>query len=53
MKPILGSIVALITLHPDGSVDYDTLPLVDWQHRRRHQLHRRGWHHRRIAHRFG
>ncbi|MDE1997567.1 MAG: 4-hydroxy-tetrahydrodipicolinate synthase [Burkholderiales bacterium] len=32
MKPILGSIVALITpLHPDGSVDYDTLrKLVDW-----------------------
>lgn len=32
MKPILGSIVALITpLHPDGTVDYDTLrKLVDW-----------------------
>ncbi len=32
MKPILGSIVALITpLHEDGSVDYDSLrKLVDW-----------------------
>ena len=32
MKPILGSIVALITpLHDDGSVDYDTLrKLIDW-----------------------
>lgn len=32
MKPILGSIVALITpLHADGSVDYDTLrKLVEW-----------------------
>ncbi len=32
MKPILGSIVALITpMHPDGSVDYETLRrLIDW-----------------------
>ena len=32
MKPILGSIVALITpMHEDGSVDYDTLrSLIDW-----------------------
>ncbi len=32
MKPILGSIVALITpLHEDGSVDFDTLrKLIDW-----------------------
>jgi 4-hydroxy-tetrahydrodipicolinate synthase len=32
MKPIVGSIVALITpLHEDGSVDYDTLRrLIDW-----------------------
>jgi 4-hydroxy-tetrahydrodipicolinate synthase len=32
MKPILGSIVALITpMHDDGSVDYDTLRrLIDW-----------------------
>ena len=32
MKPILGSIVALITpLHEDGSVDYPTLrKLIDW-----------------------
>ena len=32
MKPIVGSIVALVTpMHEDGSVDYDTLRrLVDW-----------------------
>ncbi len=32
MKPIFGSIVALVTpMHEDGSVDYDTLrKLVDW-----------------------
>jgi 4-hydroxy-tetrahydrodipicolinate synthase len=32
MKPILGSIVALVTpMHPDGSVDYDALRrLIDW-----------------------
>jgi len=32
MKPILGSIVALITpMHTDGSIDYDTLRrLIDW-----------------------
>jgi 4-hydroxy-tetrahydrodipicolinate synthase len=32
MKPILGSIVALITpMHSDGSVDYETLRrLIDW-----------------------
>ena len=32
MKPITGSIVALITpMHEDGSVDYDTLrSLIDW-----------------------
>ena len=32
MKPIVGSIVALITpMHEDGSVDYDTLRrLIDW-----------------------
>ena len=32
MKPIVGSIVALVTpLHEDGSVDYETLrKLVDW-----------------------
>ena len=32
MKPILGSIVALITpMHADGSVDYETLRrLIDW-----------------------
>ena len=32
MKPILGSIVALVTpMHDDGSVDYDTLrKLIDW-----------------------
>ncbi len=32
MKPIFGSIVALVTpLHTDGSVDYDTLrKLIDW-----------------------
>ncbi len=32
MKPIVGSIVALVTpMHPDGSVDYDALRrLVDW-----------------------
>ena len=32
MKPIVGSIVALITpMHEDGSVDYDTLrKLIDW-----------------------
>ena len=32
MKPILGSIVALITpMHDDGSVDYDALRrLIDW-----------------------
>ena len=32
MKPIVGSIVALVTpMHPDGSVDYDGLRrLVDW-----------------------
>ena len=32
MKPILGSIVALITpMHPDGSVDYDALRrLIEW-----------------------
>lgn len=32
MKPIFGSIVALITpLFEDGSVDYDTLrKLIDW-----------------------
>jgi 4-hydroxy-tetrahydrodipicolinate synthase len=32
MKPIVGSIVALITpFHPDGSIDYDTLrSLIDW-----------------------
>lgn len=32
MKPITGSIVALVTpLHDDGSVDYDTLRrLIDW-----------------------
>ena len=32
MKPILGSIVALITpMHDDGSVDYETLRrLIDW-----------------------
>lgn len=32
MKPIVGSIVALITpMHADGSVDYDTLrTLIDW-----------------------
>ncbi len=32
MKPILGSIVALITpMHDDGSVDYDALrSLIDW-----------------------
>ncbi|MDE2398513.1 MAG: 4-hydroxy-tetrahydrodipicolinate synthase [Burkholderiales bacterium] len=32
MKPIVGSIVALVTpMHPDGSVDYDTLRrLIDW-----------------------
>jgi 4-hydroxy-tetrahydrodipicolinate synthase len=33
MKPILGSIVALVTpMHDDGSVDFDTLrKLIDWQ----------------------
>jgi 4-hydroxy-tetrahydrodipicolinate synthase len=32
MKPIVGSIVALVTpMHEDGSVDYDTLRrLIDW-----------------------
>jgi 4-hydroxy-tetrahydrodipicolinate synthase len=32
MKPIFGSIVALVTpMHPDGSVDYDSLrKLIDW-----------------------
>ena len=32
MKPIVGSIVALITpMHEDGSVDYDALRrLIDW-----------------------
>ena len=32
MKPIVGSIVALVTpMHPDGSVDHDALRrLVDW-----------------------
>ncbi len=32
MKPITGSIVALVTpMHEDGSVDYDTLrSLMDW-----------------------
>lgn len=32
MKPIVGSIVALVTpMHEDGSVDYDTLrKLIDW-----------------------
>ncbi len=32
MKPIFGSIVALVTpMHADGSVDYDTLrKLIDW-----------------------
>ena len=32
MRPIVGSIVALITpMHEDGSVDYDTLRrLIDW-----------------------
>ena len=32
MKPILGSIVALVTpMHDDGSIDYDTLrKLIDW-----------------------
>ncbi|MGC4062905.1 MAG: 4-hydroxy-tetrahydrodipicolinate synthase [Aquabacterium sp.] len=32
MKPIFGSIVALVTpMHPDGSVDYDSLrALIDW-----------------------
>jgi len=32
MKPIVGSIVALVTpMHPDGSVDYDGLRrLIDW-----------------------
>ncbi len=32
MKPILGSIVALITpMHPDGSIDYDALRrLIEW-----------------------
>ena len=36
MKPILGSIVALITpMHEDGSVDFDTLrKLIDWQDRK-------------------
>src|SRR4051812_42779744 len=33
MKPITGSIVALVTpMHDDGSVDYDALRrLIDWQ----------------------
>ena len=32
MKPIIGSIVALVTpMHEDGSIDYDTLrKLIDW-----------------------
>ena len=32
MKPIVGSIVALVTpLHDDGAVDYDGLRrLIDW-----------------------
>jgi 4-hydroxy-tetrahydrodipicolinate synthase len=32
MKPLLGSIVALVTpMHPDGAVDYDSLRrLIDW-----------------------
>ena len=32
MKPIVGSIVALVTpMHEDGSVDYDSLRrLIDW-----------------------
>ena len=33
MKPIVGSIVALVTpMHEDGTVDYDGLrTLIDWQ----------------------
>ena len=33
MKPIVGSIVALVTpMHEDGTVDYDGLrSLIDWQ----------------------
>ena len=32
MKPITGSIVALVTpMHDDGSIDYDALRrLIDW-----------------------
>ena len=51
MKPITGSIVALVTpMHDDGSVDYPALRrLIDWHIDEGTRLHRRGRHHRRIA----
>ena len=51
MKPITGSIVALVTpMHDDGSVDYRRAAQADrLAHRRRHRLHRRRRHHRRVA----
>ena len=51
MKPITGSIVALVTpMRDDGSVDYDALAPPDrLARRRRHAMHRRRRHDRRVA----
>ena len=55
MKPIVGSIVALVTpMREDGSVDYDALrALIDWHIAEGTRLHRRRRHDRRIADRLG
>ena len=52
MKPILGSIVALVTpMNEDGSIDYPgPAPPDRLAYRGRHRLHRRRRHHGRVAH---
>ena len=53
MKPIVGSIVALVTPMLDNGRHRLRRPAAPDRlaHRRGHRLHRRGGHHRRVAHR--
>ncbi len=48
-----GSLVAIVSpMHEDGSLDLEAFRrLIDWHIARGHRRHRRGGHHRRVAHR--